>query len=128
MNGVESSTNAARMVRESPGYYDQSPVSGTNGATSGSADPIYQDALASAGTAVRDAPACSGSTDVTGSHQQDFEVYLTPGPVDAEIEDRKPGLLSALEAWVRSRALGDAQQTLPMQAIVPPEETIRLHP
>jgi hypothetical protein len=126
MNGVESSTNAARMVRELSGYHGLLPVSGTNGAEHGSTDPIHQGALAAARTAVSDVLASSGFVDLTGPHQQNFEVYLTHGPVEAKIEDLKPGLLSDLEAWVRSQILGDAQQALQIQANVPSQGALKL--
>jgi hypothetical protein len=123
MNGVESSTNAARMVRELSGYHGLLPVSG---AEQGSTDPVNQGALVSARTAVSDVLASSGFVDLTGPHQQNFEVYLAHGSVEPEIEDLKPGLLSDLEAWVRSKLLGDAQQALQIQAHVPPEGAIKL--
>jgi hypothetical protein len=82
MNGVESSTNTARMVRESSGFHGLLSAPGTDGAERGSADTIHQDAFVSAGTAVRNAPAGNGLTDLTGTHQQNFEVYLTPDPVE----------------------------------------------
>jgi hypothetical protein len=126
MNGVESSTNAARIVRELPGYHGLLPVSGAEGAERGSTDPIDQGALALARTALEENLARSGFVDLTGPHQENFEVYLTHGSVEAEIEDLKPGLLSDLEAWIRSKLLGDAQQALQIQANVPAEGAIKL--
>jgi hypothetical protein len=127
MNRVESTTNAAQTIRASSGYHDLLPASDTNGAVQGSADPTPQDASAAAGTATGAAPAGNGSTDLAGPDRQSFDVYLTCDPAQAEIDDRKPGLFSALEAWMRKRSSGEARQMLPTQAIAPPAGAIDPH-
>jgi hypothetical protein len=127
MNRVEGSTNTAQTICASSGYHDLLPVSDTNGAAQGSTGPIQQDASAAARTATGAAPAGNGSTDLAGPDRQSFDVYFTCDPAQAEIDDRKPGLFSALEAWMRNRSCGEARQMLPTQAIAPPAGAIDPH-
>jgi hypothetical protein len=127
MNRVEGSTNVTQTIRASSGYHDLLPASDTNGAAQGSTDPVQQDASAAARTATGAAPAGHGSTDLAGADRQSFDGYLTCDPAPAEIDDRPPGLFSALEAWMRKRSSGDARQTPPTQAIVPPAGATNPH-
>jgi hypothetical protein len=114
MNRVEGPTNATQTVRASSGDHDLPPASDTNGAAQGVTDLMQQDASAAARPVLRDALADSGSTDRTGSDPQSYDLYLTCDPAPAEMDDRRPGLLRELEAWMRNRSSGAARQTPPI--------------
>jgi hypothetical protein len=105
MYGVENATSAAGMVRAAAAHHG---------------------ALGLARTAVREVLSKVGFVDVTGSLDANFETYLSRSPVEMEIEDLKPGLLSDLVSWVAGVLAGDPTQGLEAQAHVQPRAAVKL--
>jgi hypothetical protein len=123
MNGVESSTHAAGMVRALVGREGVLPAQGIR---QGSTDPLDVGALTSTREAVKEALSNTGFVDVTGSAQENFEVYLSRQPIEMAIEDLKPGLLNDLTSWVASQIAAHSQGALDAQAGLPPEAAVKL--
>jgi len=126
MNGVESSTNAAGMVRAILGRDGALLASRANGIARGSTDPLDVGALASAREAVRQVLCSEGFVEITGPSQENFRAYLNHRPIEMEIEDLKPGLLSDLAAWVESELAGNPEQAWQVQAHVQSEAAVKL--
>lgn len=126
MNGVESSTSAAGMVRAFLGRDGVFPASQVYGIPRGSADPLDVGALTSTREGVKQALASTGFVDLSGQLQENFEVYLSRRPVEMDIEDLKPGLLSDLAAWVASEIARNSKAALEAQANVQPAAAVKL--
>lgn len=126
MNGVESAIAASGAVRAVPGLAGLQDALNAGAINGSSDDSDDKGALSAARTRLTQELSSSGFVDPGGGLLANFKAVLDHHPVEMDMEDLRPGLLSELSEWVASVLEGAPDQAVNGQARVRPQAAIKL--
>jgi hypothetical protein len=126
MNGAEGIADVTRIVRAPCTPPNSLSTPDPPRAGPAAVEPGGDGALAAADKALTRILAGSGFVDITAPFAESFTTNLRYRPVEAELDDLKPGALAELMALVRSQGVADPDRTLQAQAQVAPQAAAKL--
>ncbi len=126
MNGASTAIGAAGAVYPAAERNSPHQSQGASHARPVRADSERGGTLASAQRVVSESLGSAGFVDLTASFNDNVVRSLRYHPMEAEIEDLKPGMLDELLSWARSKIAMDASLALAAQARVSSEAAIKL--